>query len=688
MDPQTILSQMSSLGDGAEAVGKFARLMAESVKASAKNLIEATKDSKTITEAFNNAIKTDIGQFAQLAFRLTAVNSSIYGTTEAFTSVIPVIDAVKGTFDKLLGFASKLSGALPLGPISAAARQSLQLFSAGIGFLTDTLKFQIESAQKLTNSFLDIAKNGATFGASLVNFATFAREVNVPMQLLSKITKDNLENFNKLGLNVQDSSKAVIRQADTIFRSTNKTDQALAILYGGIEGLTETVGDFATLLAQEGTVINENTLQVRLQSGAVQEYLLRQKELTSLTGQSTKALKEAEEKRRNELDYTLKMSRLTSDTAKFNVQEGISLISKMFGTQAGDVAKEFFATDGNLYSLTARQFSAVNAEVMEAIENVLGGVNLNVEGFRNRYSNFFTVNADRFRAVAEATESIAEVNRAANNTILGMQVDVGKNILASQTMMTNATALLKTITDARNEILDPTKPIVAESAAFLVSLRAVMDNQKLLDQEIMSSMGKLGSITTSFLNLQASLVQFQGMMFKEVLQIIEEANQVPGGVNFATEFGKRLAEKLGEKVGKLLKNAGVETPIEGNQQPPILPSPEGTKSLFGSTENPLTIRGDVNNPVPVRVVNPGSGPMPESQNPPERAAGGVTTGPSLAGEDGPEAVIPLKYGDIPLKIDWTALTSVMQRQAELTEELVSEVRDSKNVQEKILAATY
>lgn len=683
-DPESLknarIALIEGLGAAAKALGLFGRTMVDG----AEQLKVAVDQSTSLTEAFNKVLKTDIGQYAQLAFRLTAVNSSIYGTTEAFTAVIPVIDAVKGTFDRLLGFASKFVNALPLGPISAAARQSLQLFSAGIGFLTDTLKFQIESAQKLTNSFLDIAKNGATFSASLVNFATFAREVNVPMQLLSKITKDNLENFNKLGLNVQDSSKAVIRQADAIFRSTNKTDQALAILYGGLEGLTETVGDFATLLAQEGTVINENTLQVRLQSGSVQEYLLRQRELTALTGQSSKALKEAEEKRRNELDYTLKMSRLTSDTAKLNVQEGISLISKMFGTQAGDVAKEFFATDGNLYSLTARQFSAVNAEAMEAIQNVLGGVNLNVEGFRNRYSNFFAVNADRFRAVAESTESIAEVNRAANNTILGMQVDVGKNILASQTMMTNATALLKTITDARNEILDPTKPIVAESAAFLVSLRAVMDNQKLLDQEIMKSMGNMGTITTAFLKLQTSFVQFQGEIFRDLLSLVDEADKLAGsGTKFAVEFGAQLSDKIATKLNEMFGlaiqgPAALERDLtnEPRSQPPdTLPS------------GPISITAA--EPLPVRIVeSPEPVSTPDTNNPPGRAAGGVTTGPSLAGENGPEAVIPLKYGDIPLKIDWTALTSVMQRQAELTEELVSEVRDSKNVQEKILAATY
>ena len=62
------------------------------------------------------------------------------------------------------------------------------------------------------------------------------------------------------------------------------------------------------------------------------------------------------------------------------------------------------------------------------------------------------------------------------------------------------------------------------------------------------------------------------------------------------------------------------------------------------------------------------------------AKGGVTNGPSLAGEDGPEAVIPLPDGrQIPIQIDLSALVAKM-------EELISVAKDQADIAQKHLYA--
>jgi hypothetical protein len=60
------------------------------------------------------------------------------------------------------------------------------------------------------------------------------------------------------------------------------------------------------------------------------------------------------------------------------------------------------------------------------------------------------------------------------------------------------------------------------------------------------------------------------------------------------------------------------------------------------------------------------------------AKGGVTSGPSLAGEAGPEAVVPLPDGrTIPVKMDFSELV-------EKFEEMIQVMKDHRDTSEKIL----
>jgi len=70
------------------------------------------------------------------------------------------------------------------------------------------------------------------------------------------------------------------------------------------------------------------------------------------------------------------------------------------------------------------------------------------------------------------------------------------------------------------------------------------------------------------------------------------------------------------------------------------------------------------------------------------ADGGIATTPSIAGEDGAEAVIPLKNGVVPLKVDFGQLVAVLEANMGLTREMISEMRDSKDIQQRLLNNSY
>ena len=62
------------------------------------------------------------------------------------------------------------------------------------------------------------------------------------------------------------------------------------------------------------------------------------------------------------------------------------------------------------------------------------------------------------------------------------------------------------------------------------------------------------------------------------------------------------------------------------------------------------------------------------------AKGGITEGPSIAGEAGPEAVVPLPDGrSIPVKMDVSEMVSKL-------EEMISVMKDQRDISERTFTA--
>lgn len=69
---------------------------------------------------------------------------------------------------------------------------------------------------------------------------------------------------------------------------------------------------------------------------------------------------------------------------------------------------------------------------------------------------------------------------------------------------------------------------------------------------------------------------------------------------------------------------------------------------------------------------------------PRRAGGGIVTEPSIAGEAGPEAVVPLiNGGRIPVNLDLGPLTALLERQTRQNDEIMRYLRESVEIQERI-----
>jgi hypothetical protein len=582
--------------------------------------------------------------------------------------VIPVIEATKSAFDKITKLSSSLINVLPIGAVKAATTKTLTLFSAGLDFAIEATKFQLEAAQKVVNSYLEITKAGANFGGSITDFAALARETNTPMLMLSKTVKANIENLTALGGSIQGATSLLYPSMTKLFYSTEKLDTQVLAMYGSFEDLVEGVTDYYSLLAKTGVVIDQNLIDEKQKTGAVQEYLIRQKELSSLTGKSSKALAEAEAKRRTELDYTLRLSRLTNEEAAGNARAGIEIITKIFGQEAGDVAKEFFATGGDVYSEAGRRFAAMAPDAFRSIQEVMGKIDTDRTTFESGVGAFFKANAPAFIANAKAGEELYSLNRAANNELLKTMGSVNASIVANSGTLTRLDDAFARISQARQQgqADKPDASIGAESQAFVNSLREGMRRQSQLDTQVMKHMSDLDKITLTFYELQTQMLNFQGEMFGNIRDIL-------GSINVAAGDFEGFAQRLGEHISKVLtRNSREPTPgPEGSPPPAPQPPPAAPPATPTPAEPP--------SPVP----DPGRFPAGSGY-----AEGGITTGPSLAGEAGPEAVIPLAKGDVPLQIDWTPLVNIMHDQVSISNEIRTLLADTKNIQEDILEATY
>jgi hypothetical protein len=357
MASEELISGMGRAGGAAEelaerllSLSKASGGAATAATASSSELSKASAAAANVRAGFQGLIGTGQG----LVNSFTGVSSSVYGADKAFTSVIPTLDAMASTVTSLLTALGQMSSGFSIAGFSfgKAGEGAAALANMGIDVLVKSLKFQIEGAQKVTDNFHKLTMIGATFGGSIQNMVKAAAGTRTPIDEFAKSVAANAESISKLGLGMNRGARVVVGMAKDIF----DTNRALVGLYGNVTELSKGTADFLSLQTQLGINVEKDYHNQLIYA---QEYLMRQKELSSITGKTAETMKREEEGRRKQLDYNLKLGRL-GEVAKANVQEGMSMAGKIFGDQGAKYAEEYFATGGKVYSTEALRYQAVN----------------------------------------------------------------------------------------------------------------------------------------------------------------------------------------------------------------------------------------------------------------------------------------------------------------------------------------
>ena len=596
-DPTQQLQQMlnnaeSSFGGLNSAGQQLASALLQAAKAGNTQTTAATATSQSLAQltARSQSVSAGMigvtGAFGGLIGQATSLAAGIYGADKAFSSVIPTLDAISSVVTKfntsigLLGSGATIAG-FSLGRASEAAAA---FANTGIEAIQGILKFQIEAAQQVADTYSASAKAGAMFGGSISRLATEAVRAGVPIQNLVKVITNNVESLAKLGMGQERAGIIVAGMTREIFNSNS----ALRALYGNFDELSTGVADYLASQAQLGLSAK---IDYAANKAAATDYLYRQKELTAITGKNAELLKKEEEARRNQLDYNLKLGRL-GDEARKNVAEGLAISGKVFGSEGAKYAEEYFATGGKVYSKSALAYQAINQEAAAVIAGMIGAVDQSREGFRTFTGSLLKDAAPALEAYARSNENLAEINRAANNPFITSMAATSAAIIENLTFLKESTALFATIEADRLKMT--TQPLDAATQAYANAQAALLNNQMQIDKTVLNNMESMGRTIALMNQIQLGFISLQGAANETLNKIIESGFQGSDAIeNFLSLLMNTIQNPLPDAgappVPAPPSNPGVAPPTTTTPTTPAPPSnPGGVPPVPVSQSNPLS----------------------------------------------------------------------------------------------------
>lgn len=534
----------------------------------AANLAAAGQSAATSTQAASGAIGMlanilngaieNVGEYggsiALLALRTTALTSSVYGTDKAFSSLVPVIEKMGegltsfGTLAKFMGVAG------------GAAAKAIAGTTFVFNKLSGVLRFQLESAQKVADVFVALNQNGASFGYSIQEMQMRATRAGVPLQTLAKIVQDNIEPLSSLGMGVQDASlnvtslaRDIIDNAASVRGAGRNYNAAVTASYGNMENLSAGIANYLQLQTMLGENVRSSTVMERIKTGEVQEYLLRQKELTAITGKNAAQLKKEEEERRKNYLYIQALNQM-SPVQRKNTEEQMAML-KMISPALHDAAMEVVSF-GDVMTPTGLQFQALNSEAVQFARQGLAMTNADRETFRRNLGNLSRQVAPTIRSFYQSQQDVIQSGMIGQNKLL---MDIGATGVGFErfnSMLENSPDVFAQMEadrlKAAQEAMDPA------TQSFVDATRLLISNQVEIDQQITQNMQKMTGLVQALNYIQTTLIRLQGRISDAILTGFEQSRDNP-----AAAIGNALAT-VGQAMLDIVRN-----PSEFRERPAV-----------------------------------------------------------------------------------------------------------------------
>jgi tetratricopeptide (TPR) repeat protein len=541
-----------------------------------------------------------------------------------------------------------------------------------------------DGAQQLLDGYKNITKSGANFASGIDELATQSHRAGLTVKQMSEVVQQNQTLLAKSGLGITGGIKKL---ADVGQAMTKQQQESLRRLGFNTE---EIYGISAQVIADAGRLGKQ--LDAKEVAQLTQKYARDLKIIADITGEDARKKMDEQRKQMENLafqDEILRTARTLGlnarETTEFTENITASLTKKgpLFATAmnsffangavVGDAAvalsqksaeyQRMFYDAGELYKRgniaqadalyeqMAKQDQAITEQqsAMSRAGNLFGefsGANtllmqerqfqLSLAGIESKQIEANIGNAEQ--GAGKLNAQIAAIETAAQ----GLRVQLEKGIVAQ----------MPKFVDKLNEEL-------RRQIAALQHYTGALSDGGGLNIKDFSISGMLKKIENGFLDLIGFIKKKFEELFPELFASIKSASE------------------------QSLKGEGIRRDVSPAYQ--VRPQVQERSYGSGAGSNISNIR-ELEIPSFDNFENLDSG-VKSTRELPKKASGGVVNEPSIAGEAGPEAVVPLPNGGkIPVKLDLSPMISLLERHTKQNDEILRYLRDSVDVQERIYSA--
>jgi hypothetical protein len=488
---QELISRLGLVGPQAESVARalLSAANATATLTNAKNAeTDAIRGALSARDREDQALKTAAYTLKDFTTGIISTADSVAGAGGVMTSVTPALNFLSGTITKSAKVLPELGGILGTtiagaftGPMGMAAGGKIgtaigEFLGGALEHLTEvvtTIATQyLEQGEKVIQAFNGLSTVGITFGGSMANMNRIITETNMPLEMLAKIAQQNAENLALLGGGTAGALERVAKAA------RNDLGPQLVTLYGGFANLSDELADYLAMEQRRG--VSENLLSAENIEGT-KAYLYQLKEISALTGKSSKQIKaEIEARSRNAATQGMlaNMSRTQKDNfdklmqtipegARAAMQDlvlaqsrGLEPISKAYleleavapGITASmrDVAKDLGKSPEEFNKSLGKasaDMATESAKLTQSMGDILyikqaGYISASVIENLNNTLTDLNENKTRLKGVADDIKTFAEQTTALKNTTGGFVTSVNSIYAAQSNLAVKLNSLM------------------------------------------------------------------------------------------------------------------------------------------------------------------------------------------------------------------------------------------------------
>lgn len=521
-----------------------------------------------------------------------------------------------------------------------------------------------EGAQQLLDGYRNITKSGANFASGIDELATQSHRAGLTVKQMSEVVTQNQALLAKSGLGITGGIKKL---ADVGQAMTKQQQESLRRLGYNTE---EIYGISAQVIADAGRLGKQ--LDAKEVASLTQKYARDLKIIADITGDDARKKMDEQRKQMENLAFQDELLR-TARSLGLNARETTEFTENMTAS---------LTKKGPLFASAMNSFFANGAVVGDA------AVALSQKS------------AEYQRMFYEAGELYKKGNIAQADALYEQMAKQDQAITEQQSAMSRAGNLFGEFSGANTLLMQERQFQLGLAGIETKNIEANIDKTE-------KGAGRLNAQIAAIETAgQALRVQLETGIVAQMPKFVDKLNdELRRQIAALQHYTGALADGGGLNI-KDFSISGMLKKLENGFLELIDFVKKGFKDLFPDlyasikSANEQTLKGmslreaaEPSNRAsprePTRGFSGGSGAAGrfrelEIPDLPQKASGGVVNSPSIAGEAGPEAVIPLPNGGkIPINLDMSALTSLLEKQTQQNEQILRYLRDSVDVQERI-----